>query len=128
VEFIEMDRKRVQYLYGAGTEYVFMDTENYEQFSVGPEVMGDFSAYLKEGLEVVLVVNEDGSPVTVEFPKKVSYKVIDSPPGVKGDTATNVTKEIILENNLKVKTPLFIKEGDEVLINTETGEYVERVK
>lgn len=126
VEVVEMGRKQVQYLYGTNQEYTFMDMETYEQFSIGGNVIGDFAPYLKEGLEVVLMVDSNGAPVTVDFPKKVTYKVTQSPPGVRGDTATNVTKEIVLENGLKAKAPLFIKEGDGVVINTETGEYVAR--
>lgn len=125
VEFIDLERKKVQYLYGTDNEHAFMDMGTYEQFSVGADVMGQYAPYLKEGLEITLLLS-DGAPVTVDFPKKVVLKVIEAPPGVRGDTATNVTKEIVLENGLKVRTPLFIKEGDTVIINTDTGEYVER--
>lgn len=126
VEFVDIERQRVQYLYKSGEEYTFMDMNNYEQFSVRAEVLGQFVPYLKEGMEVVLFINE-GVPVTVDFPKKVNLKVVEAPPGVRGDTAVNVTKEVVLENGLKVRTPLFIKEGETVVVNTETGEYVERV-
>lgn len=126
IEFVEMDRKKTQYLYGTATEYTFMDMQTYEQFSVNAEVLGDYAKYLKEGMEVVLLIDQNGTPVTVDFPKKVTLKVTEAPPSVRGDTSGNVTKEITLENGLKTKTPLFIKEGDEVIINTETGEYVER--
>lgn len=125
VEFVELERKKVQYLYGAKGEYAFMDMETYEQFSVGADVIRQYASYLKEGLEIVLLISE-GAPVTVDFPKKVTFKVAEAPPGVRGDTAGNVTKEIVLENGLKIRAPLFIKEGDMVVINTVTGEYVER--
>ncbi|MBI2552187.1 elongation factor P [Candidatus Uhrbacteria bacterium] len=128
IEFMEMERKKVQYLYGTPTEQTFMDMVTYEQFSVGAEVIGQYAQYLKEGLEVVLLVNEEGIPVTVDFPKKVTLKVTEAPPAVKGDTSGNVTKEIVLENGLKVRTPLFIKEDDRVVVNTDTGEYVERAQ
>jgi len=126
VEFVEMERRKVQYLYGTPTEYTFMDMKTYEQFSVGADVLGQYTQYLKEGLEVVLLVNESETPVTVDFPKKVTLKVTEAPPAVKGDTSGNVTKEITLENGLKVRTPLFIKEGSLIIVNTDTGEYVER--
>lgn len=125
VEFIDLERKKVQYLYGTDSEYTFMDMSTYEQFSVNADVMGQYAPYLKEGLEVTLLLS-DGVPVTVDFPKKVILKVVEAPPGVRGDTATNVTKEVVLENGLHARTPLFIKEGDTVVINTDTGEYVER--
>ncbi|KKU12497.1 MAG: Elongation factor P [Parcubacteria group bacterium GW2011_GWC2_45_7] len=126
VEFVEMERRKVQYLYGTDNEYAFMDIKNYEQFSIGSDVVGESAKYLKEGIEVTLLVDENGTPITVDFPKKVTLKVTESFPGVRGDTSGNVLKEITLENGLKIKAPLFIKEGDLVIVNTDTGEYVER--
>lgn len=128
VEFMDMERNKVQYLYGTPTEYTFMDMKNYEQFSIGPEVLGDYAKYLKEGIEITLMVDAEGVPVTVEFPKKVTLKVIDAPEGVRGDTSGNVTKEVGLENGLTVRAPMFIKDGDLLVINTDTGEYVERAQ
>lgn len=125
IEFVELERKKVQYLYGGQDGYTFMDMGTYEQFSLNAEIVGSAAAYLKEGMEVTLLLS-DNVPVTVDFPKKVTLKVTEAPPAVRGDTATNVTKEITLENGLKIKTPMFIKEGDMVVINTDTGEYVER--
>ncbi|MDP3244204.1 MAG: elongation factor P [bacterium] len=125
IEFVELERKKVQYLYGGQNEYTFMDMVTYEQFSLNGEIVGPYASYLKENMEVTLLLS-DSVPVTVDFPKKVTLKVTEAPPAVRGDTATNVTKEITLENGLKIKTPMFIKEGDMVIINTETGEYVER--
>ena len=126
VEFQEMERKKVQYLYGTPTEHSLMDMKTYEQFSIGHEIIGEYAQYLKEGVEVTLLLDESGAPITVDFPKKVTLKVMESFPGVRGDTSGNVLKEITLENGLKIKAPLFIKEGDLVIVNTDTGEYVER--
>lgn len=126
VEFVEMERIKVQYLYGTPTEFTFMNMKNYEQFSVGLEVIGDYAKFLKEGLEVTILVDEAEVPITVDFPKKVTLKVTDAPDGVRGDTSGNVTKEVGLENGLTVRAPMFIKEGDMLVINTDTGEYVER--
>ncbi len=126
IDLVDLEKRRVQYLYASGDKFVFMDNTTYEQFEVGSDVMAGFEKYLKEGLEVVLLFS-DGVPITCEFPKKVSYKVTEAEPGVRGDTASGrVTKEVTLENGLKIRAPLFIKEGDTVIINTETGEYVER--
>lgn len=126
VEFVEMDRKKVQYLYGTPTEYTFMDMKTYEQFAVNPEVIGEYAQYLKEGLEVTLLIDEEGTPITVDFPKKVTLKVTEAADAVRGDTSGNVQKEVVLENGLKVRTPVFIKQDNLVVINTDTGEYVER--
>ncbi|MEK7606915.1 MAG: elongation factor P [Patescibacteria group bacterium] len=125
LEFVDMERKKVQYLYGDASGYTFMDMGNYEQFPINADVVGDTAAYFKEGIEITLLFSE-GIPVTVELPKKVTLKVTETPPGVRGDTATNLTKEATLENGLKVRVPLFIKEGEALIINTDTGEYVER--
>jgi len=126
IDLVDLEKRRVQFLYGADEKFAFMDNTTFEQFEVGREVMAGYEPYLKEGLEVVFLFS-DGSPITCEFPKKVSFKVVEAEPGVRGDTASGrVTKEITLENGLKVRAPLFVKEGDVVIINTETGEYAER--
>jgi elongation factor P len=126
VEIVEVERRRMQYLYKSGEMYALMDNSTYEQIEINESLLGDKKNYLKEGIEVSVSMYE-GAPVAVELPRKIAYKVIDAPPGVRGDTAGgNVTKEITLENGLKAQAPLFIKEGEEVIINTETGEYVER--
>ncbi len=125
LELVDLERKKVQYLYGTPTEYSFMDNTTYEQFSIGPEVLGEYAKYIKEGMEIT-ILTDAGVPVTVDFPKKVTLKITDSPPAVRGDTSNNVTKEATLENGLTVRVPMFIKEGEHVVINTDTGEYVER--
>lgn len=136
VEFVEMERKKVQYLYGPSheggastpTEYTFMDMKTYEQFSVGPEVIGEYAQYLKEGIEVTILVDESGVPITVDFPKKVTLKVTEAFEAVRGDSSGNVQKEVVLENGLKIRAPMFIKDGDLVIVNTDTGAYVERAQ
>lgn len=126
VEIVEVERRKMQYLYESAGRYAFMDSATYEQTELDEALLGEKKAYLKEGMEVFVAVYES-APVAVELPRKAAYKVAESPPGVRGDTASGkVTKEVTLENGLKVQAPLFIKEGEEVVINTETGEYVER--
>jgi elongation factor P len=125
VEAADVNRAQAQYLYLDGTQYYFMDQESYEQFSISKEILGDQANYLKEG-GIVTVLNFEGKPMTLELPNKIELKVAEAPPGIKGDTATGGTKEVTLENGLKVNVPLFIKEGDIVKINTESGEYSER--
>jgi elongation factor P len=127
IDLVELEKRKVQYLYTSNNKFFFMDNATYEQFEIDQEILSGFEKYLKEGLEITLLFS-DGVPVTCEFPKKINYKVIEAAPGVRGDTASGrVTKEITLENGLKIRAPIFIKEGDEIVVSTETGEYVERV-
>ncbi len=126
IEVLKVVKKKMQYLYKEGNAYCFMDMRNYEQTAVDDDLMLGKGAYLKEGQEAIILTLDD-SPVGVEIPPKITLKVVESPPAVKGDTASgNVTKEITLENGLKIRAPLFIKEGDEVVVSTDMGEYVER--
>ncbi|MCX6780954.1 MAG: elongation factor P [Candidatus Magasanikbacteria bacterium] len=126
VDIVEVGYNNMQYLYNDGTFYTFMDNNTYEQVQLDADTIGDDAKYLKDGLEVVMCMYNE-QPVAVELPRKISYKVTEAPPAVKGDTASgNVQKEIILENGLKAMAPIFIKEGERVIINTDTGLYVER--
>lgn len=127
VDFEEVSYKKMQYLYGDGQLYTFMDNKTYEQIQLTAADIGDAVKFLKEGLEVTIVMHGEIA-LTVELPKKIQYKIISAPPAVKGDTASgNVTKEVELDNGLNVRVPIFIKEGESVLVNTDTGEYTERV-
>lgn len=126
VEMVEVERRRMQYLYNNGEMYSFMDNESYEQIEINSSLLEGKKEFLKEGLEV-MVIKFEGVPLSVSLPMKVTYKIIEAEPGVKGDTASgNVTKEATMENGTKIRVPLFIKVGEEVIVNTETGEYVER--
>jgi len=110
------------YLYSDGEGYHFMDESSYEQFQFSAEQMGDDSGYLKEGISLQLL-KYNGAPVSLQLPQFVELKVTDTEPGVKGDTASGgTTKPATLETGLTVRVPLFIKEGDVVRVNTQTGE------
>ena len=123
VDTVQVQRTDLQYLYNSGDMYSFMNQETYETVDVSSDVLGDDVKFLKEGINVIGAMNE-GVVVAIQLPKKVTYKVVTAPPAVKGDTASgNVTKEVELDNGLKVHVPIFIKEGEEILVNTETGEY-----
>lgn len=123
VDTVHVEHTNMQYLYANGDFYSFMNQETYESTDVEAATLGDDVKYLKEGLDVVAVTFE-GRVVAIELPKKIQYKVTEAPPAVRGDSAGgNVTKEITLDNGLKVQAPIFIKEGEEILVNTETGEY-----
>ena len=122
----ELTKKKMQYLYGDGETYNFMDPANYEQVMLSADVVGENARFFKEGLEVIILY-QDESPITLELPKKITYKVINAPEAVRGDSSSGrVTKEITLENGLKIQVPIFIKEGEEVIVNTETGQCAER--
>lgn len=126
VEDANMEYKRCQYLYNDGSDYHFMVNDTYEQFTLSAELIGDQSDYMMDGSEVTIVF-VDGDAVSLQLKPKLEFKVIESPPGEKGDTATGGTKQVTIETGAKVAAPLFIKEGDVIRVNTETGEYAERV-
>lgn len=127
LEFEDVGYLKMQYLFDDGNNFTFMDNKSYEQIEISKDSIEESVPYLKEGLEVTVAMH--GSiPLTIVLPKKVEYIVKTAPPAVKGDTASgNVTKEIELDNGLKVQAPIFIKEGEKIMVNTDTGEYSERV-
>jgi elongation factor P len=127
IEVVRLDTRDFQYLYHDGSGYVFMDNNNYDQVSISEEIIGDQSKYLKEGEQVQIMFNRE-TPVTVELPPHVNLKVIEAPPGVKGDTATGGTKQVKVETGTTINVPLFINENDVIKVDTRTGEYLERVK
>ncbi|MBT4153808.1 MAG: elongation factor P [Candidatus Magasanikbacteria bacterium] len=127
VDIVQVQRQNMQYLYMNGEFYSFMIKDTYETIDINKDVLAEDGKFLKEGLDVMGLFHEN-VPVAVDLPKKVQYEVADAPPAVKGDSASgNVTKEIGLENGLKVHAPIFIKDGDQILVNTETGQYDCRV-
>ena len=121
-----VESKRMQYLYASGDTFTFMDNQTYEQIEMSAELIGDDKFYLLDNLEVdVLFYNE--RPVGVSLPSHVVMEIVECEPGVKGDTATNVTKGATVQTGLNVQVPLFIKQGEKIKVDTRTGEYVERV-
>lgn len=122
-----LDETTMQFLYKDNDGYHFMDTKTFEQILMTEDKLGDAKKFLKENMEVSVLLF-DGSPIAIELPNFVDLKVIKSEPGVRGDTATNVTKPATLETGYEIDVPLFVEEGDIIRIDTRTGEYVERVK
>lgn len=122
----DTEKKAANFLYKDDNDAHFMNNTNFEQFSLSLDAIGDNHKFLKEELTVQVLYYND-NPVSVELPVKVELKVTSAPPGVKGNTAGNTSKTIELETGAEVQAPLFINEGDTIRINTETGEYVERV-
>ncbi len=125
IDIVDVEKKRMAYLFSDATTATFMDQHTYEQVAVPKELIGDRMGYLKEGLECTIVLFE-GNPVNIEFPKKIAYVVANAPDAVRGDTSNRVTKEIELETGMKIQAPIFIKTGEKVVVSSETGEYVER--
>ncbi len=121
------EKKKANYLYNDEDNAHFMDNETYEQFSLSLDSLGEKKNFLKEGIDVTILYFE-GDPVAVELPIKMEFEVTQAPPGVKGNSASNTTKQVELETGLTISAPMFVEKGDVVRVNTETGEYVERVK
>ncbi len=127
VEDVRVEKRPMQYLYDEGDGLVFMDNENFEQVSVDRELAGDLMNYIREG-DIIDISIHEGNPISIEPPIFVQLEVTYAEPGVKGDTATNVMKNVTVETGYTVQAPLFINEGDVLKIDTRNGEYVERVK
>lgn len=127
VETARVERRPHQFLYEDELGLHFMNTETYEQFSLPAERV-EGREYVKEGGTIdILFHGETEQPLTTEIPGKVDLKVVQTDPGVRGDTATGATKPATVESGAVVSVPLFIDEGDVITVNTETGEYVTRV-
>ena len=124
-----LDKKPMEYLYSSGPQqHVLMDNATFEQITVGEDVISDESIkYLKPNEQVTVMLNS-GKVISVELPNTVDLEVTDTPPGIKGATATNQYKEATLETGLRVQVPPFIEVGDVVRVDTRSGEYTERVK
>ena len=125
IETVNLDRRQVEYLYSDNEGHVIMDQETYDQNHIPKEVFGDDILYLKPNTQLMALFHE-GKVVSYELPKTVDLKVTDTPPGIKGATATNQQKEATLETGLKTRVPPFIEIGETIRINTETGEYLSR--
>ena len=126
VEYVNLDKRPMEYLYPDADGYVFMDTESYEQTTVPKSFLEESIGYIKANTIVVMLLN-DGKVVSVELPKTVDLVVADTTPSIKGATVTNVGKDATMETGLKTKVPDFIKIGECVRISTDDGSYLSRV-
>jgi len=125
-ESVFLESRQLQYIYHDGTDYVFMDTERYDQFPINKEVLGSGGDFLVEGSSVIGRYY-NGELVRIDLPTFVELTVVHTEPGVKGDTVSNVEKPATLETGIVIRVPLFVKEGDRLKIDTRTGAYVERL-
>ena len=127
LDVVRVEHRNCQYLYQDGQDYIFMNTENYDQFPLPIEMLGDSAKFLAEGM-VVEALFDGEKVVGVELPTFINLEVTYTEQAVRGDTATNVLKGATLATGASINVPLFVETGDMIKIDTRTGEYVERVK
>lgn len=127
VERPDVEEKQMAYMYEDPEGYNFMDQESYESIHLTKDQVGDAKYYLQEGIKIEILYYKS-RPISVELPNFVSLKVIQTDPGLKGDTSAGGSKKAVMGTGLQINVPLFIKEGEVLKIDTRTGEYVERVK
>lgn len=125
IERARVDRLPMQYLYSMGDTYVFMNNETYEQMEVPAEKLADQIKYLKEGLEITISMYE-GEIIGISLPEKIEYEIVETSEAVKGNTTNNAQKDATLETGYVVKVPLFIAQGEKIIISTSDGKYAGR--
>lgn len=122
-----IEKKDMQYLYKSGDRITFMDTKSYEQLEIGEDQIGDKTKYLKEGTSVWVLFFED-KIIGIDLPAHVELKVVETPPGFRGDTAATNNKPATLETGAQIQVPFFVEVGNVVRVDTRSNEYVDRVK
>jgi elongation factor P len=126
-EEVELEKRRLQYMYKDSKTAFFINPATYEQVEIPLSVLGDDILFVKEGENMdILFMNEKA--ISCDLPPKVTLKIIQTDPGVKGNSASNMYKSATVENGMSIKVPLFVNQGDSVVVDTRTGEYVERAK
>jgi elongation factor P len=125
VEEADLSRNKANYMYKDENYAYFMDNKSFEQFQLPLATIGNRIKFLRDGTDVDVLYYES-NPVSIDMPIKMNFKVTSAPPGTKGDSASNVTKQITLETGAVINAPLFVKEGETITVNTDTEEYVSR--
>jgi len=125
IDVVPMVTRRMEFSYKDGEDYVFSDPEDYETVTLNPEIVGEAKNYLVENGAVTVTFVEDKA-VSIEMPSSVVLTVSDAPEGIRGDSANNVQKSVLLETGISVQAPLFIKTGEKIKVDTRTGKYMER--
>jgi elongation factor P len=126
VDVPDLEEKKMSYLYEDETGYCFMDTQTYEQMTLTEDHIGDALGYLKENVEVEVLLH-NGKAIGIELPMFLNLKVVETDPGLKGNTASGGSKPAKLETGVTIQVPLFISTGEVVKVDTRTGDYIERV-
>ncbi len=121
----DLYEKKMLFTYSTGESYVFMDTETFDQVHIGEDLIGERKHFLVEDLQCSILFYQN-QPIEIELPAFVEKEVVETEPGVKGDTATNVTKPAYLDTGYEIHVPLFVNQGDIVRVDTRTGDYSER--
>jgi elongation factor P len=127
VEKLQVEEKDCTYLFGDEHALTFMDAETFEQFTLARDVVGDPAAFLQDGMKVIVDLIE-GIPVSVTLPDKVTMKIVEADPVVRGQTASSSYKPAVLENGVRVMVPPFVEAGARIVVNTADGSYIERAK
>jgi elongation factor P len=128
LEEMVVDKRRVSFLYQDQNFFTFMDSENYEQYTLSEEALEDQTQWLVDGLEGITVLLRDGNPLSIELPQTIDLTILDTAPAIKGATATNRNKPAKLANGVSVLVPEYMTAGELIRVNTETGQYMTRVK
>jgi len=127
VPLVYLEKKTMQYLYGTGDEYVVMDKTTYEQLSLSRALFGDAVRFLRENMDVTVTFHDD-TPINAELPNSVDLRIVETAPGIRGDTVSGATKPATLETGAVVQIPLFVETGETVRVDTRSGSYIERVR
>lgn len=123
---VELSRRAVQYIFKEGDLYTFMDTEDFNQYTLGEETLDDQTVWLIDNLEGITALLNDGRIISIELPQSISLEITDTAPGIKGATATGRTKPATLSNGVVVQVPEYMEIGERVRVNTETGKFMSR--
>ncbi|SES63019.1 elongation factor P [Anaerobranca gottschalkii] len=125
IEKAHIDRRNMQYLYSSGDDYIFMDTENYEQITLTKQQLDENVKFLIEDMEITVLYYKE-KPIGIELPNSVVLEVVETEPGIKGDTASGGSKPATLQTGLVIQVPFFINVGDKLKVDTRTKTYIER--
>lgn len=125
LERAHVEKMHMQFLYKQNNDYVFMNTEDYSQMEVNESIIGDDSRFLKEGLEIEIQMYE-GEILGIVLPEKVDYLITETTDAVKGNTTNNAMKDATIETGYTIKVPMFIAEGETIIVSTKDGKYVSR--
>lgn len=125
VEIAVVEKRDMQYLYKDGSDYVFMDTSSYDQITISGATVGEAANYMLENAEVIVAMHE-GNPLYVELPASVALEITYTEPGIQGDRSSGGTKPATVETGIDIQVPLFIKQGEKVLVDTRDGSYLGR--
>lgn len=125
IEKAHVDKKNMQYLYNDGNNYVFMDLETYEQLEISADKLKEEAKWLKENMEL-MINSYEGEILGVQLPEKVEYEIIETTDAVKGNTTNNATKDATIETGATIRVPLFISQGEKIIVTTSDGKYAGR--